>query len=85
MALLARLAGQLGAVQETVATEGLGQLLADPEAAQALSAALRTGVPDLPGPLRFTTQAADEDSRPDVVGRDEAREVLHVEGRFWPA
>ena len=83
MALLARLAGQLGGLQETVATDGLGQLLADPEAAQALTAALRSGVPELPGPLRFTTQAADEDTRPDVVARDEAREVLHVEGKFW--
>jgi hypothetical protein len=66
-----------------VATDALGHLLAESAAAAALTAAVRSGVPDLPGPLRFVTQAADDDSRPDVVGRDTQREVLHIEGKFW--
>ncbi|MEU4471292.1 hypothetical protein [Micromonospora sp. NPDC023888] len=83
MALLARLAGQLGALRETVATDALGHLLSDPNAAAALTAAIGSGVAELPRPLRYLTQAADGDSRPDVVGRDEHREVVHVEGKFW--
>ncbi|MGC4808904.1 hypothetical protein ACLQ29_00025 [Micromonospora sp. DT228] len=37
----------------------------------------------MPRPLRYLTQAADGDSRPDVVGRDGYREVVHIEGKFW--
>lgn len=55
MALLARLAGQLGALRETVATDALGHLLADADAAAALTQAIRSGVADLPGPLRYVT------------------------------
>jgi hypothetical protein len=85
MALLARLAGQLGALHETVATDALGHLLTDPGAAAALTAAIRSGVPELPQSLHYITQQADGDSRPDVVGRDDRREVVHIEGKFWAA
>ena len=83
MTLLARLAGQLGGLRETVATNALGHLLNDADAAAAFTAALRPGSAGLPGDLRYFSQAADGDSRPDVVGRNERREVVHVEGKFW--
>lgn len=83
MSLLARLAPHLGGYKETIGTEALGVLLADDAASRAITAALRVGLPELPDPLRFVTQAGSGETRPDVVGLHGDREVLHIEGKFW--
>jgi hypothetical protein len=84
MALLAQLAEIVSDLRnETTATEALGILLRDPVAAAALGAAVRVGAPALPNQLTFTTQVADADGRPDLIGRDSHRQVLLIEGKFW--
>ena len=84
VSLLARLANRLPSLdRELAATEALGVLLEDPAGAAALTAAVSVGCTDLPPDIRYSTQAADADGRPDVVGRDGVREVVHVEGKFW--
>ncbi len=66
MSLLARLAPHVGGYKETIGTEALGLLLADPAAASAVTSALQVGLPELPAPLRFVTQAG---SGRDSAGR----------------
>ncbi len=84
MTILADLASRLPFLRkETTGTEALGLILRDPVAASALTAALRSGAVHLPQPLTFTTEVADSDGRPDLVGRDGHREVLLIEGKFW--
>ncbi|MGY2084230.1 hypothetical protein [Blastococcus sp. SYSU DS0539] len=84
MSILARLAHKVvGLSGELAATDALGVLLEDPVGAAALTAAVRLGSSHLPEEIRYSTQAADADGRPDVVGRDAIREVIHVEGKFW--
>lgn len=84
MALLADLATRIPDLRkETTGTEALGFLLRRPETARALTAAVRLGAPSLPSDVRFTTQVASADGRPDVVGSDDRREVLLVEGKYW--
>lgn len=68
---------------ELAATEALGIILKNPLAGSAFAAQVRVGAPYLPDDLTFSTQAGDADGRPDVVGRDGAREVLQIEGKFW--
>lgn len=71
MSLLARLAPHVGGYKETIGTEALGLLLADAAAASALTSALQVGLPELPHPLRFVTQAGSGETRPDVSGYTE--------------
>src|SRR4051794_17544865 len=83
MSLLARLAQRMNSLNgELAATEGLGLILQNPVAAAALMAKVRAGAPRLPADLTFSTQVGDSDGRPDIVGRDGAREVLQIEGKF---
>jgi hypothetical protein len=84
MALLADLATRIPDLRkETTGTEALGLLLQRLETASALTAAVRLGAPALPSGVRFSTQVATVEGRPDVVGRDDHREVLFVEGKYW--
>ena len=84
MSLLSRLAGRIpGLNNELAATEALGLLLADADAADLLAATLRTVAPHIPSDIRFSTQAGDADGRPDIVGRVDGQEVAHLEGKFW--
>jgi hypothetical protein len=84
MALLADLATRIPDLRkETTGTEALGILLQRPETASALTAAVRLGAPAMPNDVRFSTQVATADGRPDVVGRDDHREVLLIEGKYW--
>lgn len=84
MSLLSRLATKIDKLStELAATEALGLVLASPAAAMSVTAMLRAVAPNLPTPPRYTTQAGDDDGRPDIIGRDDSREVLHLEGKFW--
>lgn len=84
MSLLSRLATKIDKLStELAATEALGLILASPVAAMSVTSLLRAVAPNLPAPLRYTTQAGEDDGRPDIIGRDESREVLHLEGKFW--
>lgn len=82
--LLAELATRIADLRkETTGTEALGLLLQRPETAGALVAAVQQGAQFLPGDVRFSTQVAKADGRPDVVGRDDRREVVLIEGKYW--
>ncbi|MGY1805792.1 hypothetical protein ACI8AF_00305 [Blastococcus sp. SYSU D00669] len=84
MSLLSRLAAKIDKLNtELAATEALGLILTDAEAADVVSAVVRTVAPHLPDALRYTTQEAGEEGRPDIVGSADRREVLHIEGKFW--
>jgi hypothetical protein len=84
MALLAQLSDRFSDLRKkTTGTEALGLLLQAPAASAALAAAVRVGAPDLPSNLIFTTQASDDEGRPDLAARDAHREVLLVECKFW--
>jgi hypothetical protein len=73
----------LGGFQETTGTDALCLILADADAARAVSAAVRSGLPELPEELRFVAQLGEGDSRPDVVGLRNDRQVLFIEGKLW--
>jgi hypothetical protein len=84
MSLLAQLATKVDKLNtELAATEALGLLLKNKGAATIFTELVRAGVPQLPGHLVYSTQAADLDGRPDLVARDATRECLHVEGKYW--
>lgn len=84
VSLLSRLAGKVhGLATEVAATDALALLLAAPSAGDAVTGMISLIAPGLPSPVRYTTQQADADGRPDVVGSHGHREVLHIEGKFW--
>ncbi len=84
MSLLSRLAAKIGDLATEVATtEALTLILADPAAADAVTGLVTFIAPRMPAPVRYTTQQADDDGRPDIVGTHGRREVLHIEGKFW--
>ncbi len=73
MTLLARLAPYVGGYRETIGTEALGLLLADPAASAAVISALRVAFPELPDPIHFNTQAGVGETRPDLGACDSQR------------
>ncbi|MBB3674371.1 hypothetical protein [Modestobacter versicolor] len=84
MSLLAELATRISDLRrETTGTEALGVLLRRPETASALMRAVQQGAPSVPVEVEFSTQVASADGRPDVVARDEQREVVLIEGKYW--
>lgn len=84
MSLLSRLASKVDKLNsELVATEALGLILASPPAPASVTAAIRAVAPNLSARLRHTTQQAGDEGRPDIVGSNDRREVLHLEGKFW--
>ncbi|MGY1681416.1 hypothetical protein [Geodermatophilus sp. SYSU D01176] len=84
MSLLSRLAAKVdGLATEVASTDALALILTDSPAADAVSGLIRFIAPRLPASVRYTTQQADADGRPDIVGSHGRREVLHIEGKFW--
>lgn len=77
---------RLGLQVEPVLTDGLAHLLEHHAVRAAFLGRLLGPVPDLPADLprvRLRAQGAADDSRPDLVGTVDQRELLLIEGKLW--